>query len=57
MLRAAHATFAALGAAPYVERCARELEACGLAPAKRSAMDREDLTPQERSVAAWSRRA
>jgi ATP/maltotriose-dependent transcriptional regulator MalT len=51
MLRAAQAAFTALGAVPYVERGARELEACGLAPAKRSAMDREDLTPQERSVA------
>jgi DNA-binding CsgD family transcriptional regulator len=50
-LRAAQDTFTALEAAPHVERGVRELQACGLAPAKRSTIDREDLTPQERAVA------
>ncbi|MDA0185765.1 helix-turn-helix transcriptional regulator, partial [Solirubrobacter phytolaccae] len=43
---------AALGARPLLERCVRELDACGLAPIKRGAgVDRSRLTPQERSVA------
>jgi DNA-binding NarL/FixJ family response regulator len=42
----------ALGAVRWLERCERELEACGLQPVKRSEpRDHEALTPQERLVA------
>jgi DNA-binding CsgD family transcriptional regulator len=50
-LRAARETLSALGALPYVERCDRALAACGLTPAKRHAARRQELTPQERTVA------
>ena len=41
-----------LHARPALERCLRELEACGLTPVKRrEGADRSRLTPQERSVA------
>jgi DNA-binding CsgD family transcriptional regulator/predicted negative regulator of RcsB-dependent stress response len=50
-LEAAQERFAALGARPYVERCARELKGSGLAPAKRSNADPARLTPQELTVA------
>jgi DNA-binding CsgD family transcriptional regulator/tetratricopeptide (TPR) repeat protein len=40
-----------LGARPALERCDRELEACGLKPVKRGASERPDLTPQEQAVA------
>ncbi|MEW9550964.1 AAA family ATPase [Nonomuraea sp. NPDC050783] len=48
-LAAARAAFERLGARPLVERCARELEACGLEP---QAPARLGLTPQELSTAA-----
>ena len=38
-LQAARDRFAALRAAPYLERCERELRGCGLTPAKRSDFD------------------
>jgi DNA-binding CsgD family transcriptional regulator len=50
-LRSAQDRFVSLGARPWLERCDRELIACGLAPAKRLGRDRERLTPQELSVA------
>jgi DNA-binding NarL/FixJ family response regulator len=41
-----------LGARPWLERCERELAACGLRPVKRSRpWAGQDLTPQERLVA------
>ena len=40
-----------LVARPYVQRCDRELGACGLAPAKRSTFDPSRLTAQESAVA------
>ncbi len=50
-LEAARAAFADLGARPYVERCDRELTACGRTPAKRTVGPRATLTPQESAVA------
>lgn len=50
-LRAARDGFDRLGAAPYVERCERELAASGLAPRRRREVAPIGLTPQERSVA------
>jgi DNA-binding CsgD family transcriptional regulator/tetratricopeptide (TPR) repeat protein len=50
-LACARDTFAELGARPALERCERELVACGLKPAKRGASERPDLTPQEQAVA------
>jgi DNA-binding CsgD family transcriptional regulator len=50
-LEAAYERFAALGARPFVERCARELEGSGLAPVKRTNPDPARLTPQELAVA------
>ena len=50
-LRAARETLAALRARPDLERCDRELAACGLAPGRRDGSERTRLTPQERSVA------
>ncbi|MFI7127024.1 AAA family ATPase [Nonomuraea sp. NPDC050153] len=47
-LGAARAIFQRLGARPLVDRCARELEACGLEP---PATVRLGLTPQELSTA------
>lgn len=52
LLGRARDTFAALGARPVLDPCERELDACGLSPAKRGpTADRSRLTPQERSVA------
>ena len=52
VLTAALERFDQLGAAPWVERCERELRACGLRPAKRADLTASsDLTPQERMVA------
>jgi DNA-binding NarL/FixJ family response regulator len=52
LLTAAAERLRALGAARSLERCERELEACGLQPVKRSEpRDHEVLTPQERLVA------
>ena len=50
-LQAARDRFAGLKARPYLERCDRELAACGLAPAKRSDFDPSRLTAQESAVA------
>jgi DNA-binding CsgD family transcriptional regulator/tetratricopeptide (TPR) repeat protein len=50
-LLAAQASLIELGAKPYLERCERELRACGLTPRKRRDQDRIRLTPQELSVA------
>jgi DNA-binding CsgD family transcriptional regulator len=50
-LTRARATLVELGARPALERCERELVACGLKPAKRGASERPDLTPQEQAVA------
>ncbi|MEV0390832.1 helix-turn-helix transcriptional regulator, partial [Nonomuraea sp. NPDC050643] len=43
--------FARLGAAPYVDRCERELSACGLPRAEGGASPLLRLTPQEQAVA------
>ena len=50
-LSAARARLERLGAGPALERCERELRACGLQPAKRSDPDPRRLTPQELAVA------
>jgi DNA-binding CsgD family transcriptional regulator len=50
-LQSAHDRFAELRAEPYLERCERELQACGLAPAKRQGFDPSALTAQELAVA------
>ena len=50
-LQKAHDRFAELRAVPYLERCERELQACGLAPGKRQNFDPSALTAQELSVA------
>jgi ATP/maltotriose-dependent transcriptional regulator MalT len=50
-LRAARDTLARLDARPDLERCERELAACGLRPARRQARDTARLTPQELAVA------
>jgi ATP/maltotriose-dependent transcriptional regulator MalT len=50
-LRAARATLARLDARPDLERCDRELAACGLQPSRRKERDTARLTPQELAVA------
>jgi len=50
-LRAARDRLTTLNARPYLERCDRELAACGLTPAKRSDFDPSRLTAQESAVA------
>jgi DNA-binding CsgD family transcriptional regulator len=50
-LQAARDRLAGLRARPYLERCERELTACGLTPGKRSAFDPSRLTAQELAVA------
>ena len=50
-LQAARDRLAGLRARPYLERCERELAACGLTPAKRSDFDPSRLTAQESAVA------
>jgi DNA-binding CsgD family transcriptional regulator len=50
-LQAARERFARLGARPYLERCDRELAACGVARGRSRDPDRSKLTPQELSVA------
>jgi DNA-binding CsgD family transcriptional regulator len=50
-LRAAQEGFTSLDARPYLERCDRELAACGLTPAKRRTRTATRLTPQELAVA------
>jgi DNA-binding CsgD family transcriptional regulator len=51
VLRSAHETFAALGAVPWVDRCATELAGSGLRPGTRRDRDRASLTSQELVVA------
>ena len=50
-LRAARERFSILGARPFLERCDRELAACGLAPAKRRGVEPTSLSPREMAVA------
>ncbi|MDT0352416.1 LuxR C-terminal-related transcriptional regulator [Pseudonocardia charpentierae] len=50
-LSAARERLGGLRARPYVERAEQELAACGLAPAKRNALDPSRLTAQELAVA------
>lgn len=50
-LQSARDRFADLRAEPYLELCDRELQACGLAPAKRQNFDPSALTAQELAVA------
>jgi DNA-binding NarL/FixJ family response regulator len=50
-LQTAADRFATLEAHPYLERCERELIACGLAPTERRAFDPTRLTAQELAVA------
>lgn len=50
-LHGASDRFSRMMATPYLERCDRELAACGLAPAKRSSFDPSRLTAQEWAVA------
>ena len=50
-LQAARDRFAALRAAPFLERCERELRGCGLTPGRRSDFDPGKLTAQEQAVA------
>ena len=50
-LRAAHDAFAAMGAAPFAERAARELLATGETVRKRTVETIDDLTPQETQIA------
>jgi ATP/maltotriose-dependent transcriptional regulator MalT len=50
-LETAQERFTALGARPFVERCAMELAGSGLAPTKRTNIDPARLTPQELAVA------
>jgi DNA-binding CsgD family transcriptional regulator len=50
-LQAAADRFATLEARPYLERCERELIACGLAPSERRTFDPTRLTAQEQAVA------
>ena len=50
-LRAARDRLAVLRARPYLERCERELIACGLSPSKRRTFDPSRLTAQELAVA------
>jgi ATP/maltotriose-dependent transcriptional regulator MalT len=50
-LRPARDTFNRLDALPGLQRCERELAACGLTPARRRQRDTARLTPQELAVA------
>jgi DNA-binding CsgD family transcriptional regulator len=50
-LRAALETFAGLGAAPWADRAAAELEATGETARRRDASTLDDLTPQELRIA------
>jgi ATP/maltotriose-dependent transcriptional regulator MalT len=51
LLSAAERRFTELGAAPYAERCVKEMAASGLKPAARHGRDRAELTAQELVVA------
>jgi DNA-binding NarL/FixJ family response regulator len=50
-LETARKQFSQLDARPFLDRCDRELAACGRAPAKRTADPAASLTPQELAVA------
>jgi DNA-binding CsgD family transcriptional regulator/tetratricopeptide (TPR) repeat protein len=50
-LETARTQFSQLNARPFLDRCDRELAACGRAPAKRTADPATSLTPQELAVA------
>jgi len=50
-LEAAQARFAHLDARPFLDRCRRDLDACGRAPERRQAGPRATLTRQELAVA------
>ena len=50
-LTRARETFAELQARPALERCERELVACGLKPNRRGSDEQPELTPQEQAVA------
>jgi DNA-binding CsgD family transcriptional regulator len=52
-LKAARDRFLELGARPYVQRCHRELEVSGVAPADRRDLRPATLTPQEVTVASY----
>ena len=49
-LVAAQGRFSALGAQPALNRCEKELAACGLTPSTRKTRDYRALTPQELAV-------
>jgi DNA-binding CsgD family transcriptional regulator len=55
-LRAAHETFAAIGAQPFAERARRELLATGETVRKRTVETLDELTPQEVQVARLAAR-
>jgi DNA-binding CsgD family transcriptional regulator len=50
-LQAAHSGFLLLGSRPYLERCERELAACGAVSSARQVLQGRQLTSQERTVA------
>ena len=50
-LRAAHEAFATMGAGPFAERAARELQATGETVRKRTVETLDELTPQEAQIA------
>jgi DNA-binding CsgD family transcriptional regulator len=50
-LRRAHARYAELGAAPFLDHCAANLTACGLQPDALAGRDVQSLTEREREVA------
>ena len=54
-LRAAHETFAAIGAQPFAERARIELVATGERVRRRTVETRDDLTAQERQIAQLAR--
>jgi DNA-binding CsgD family transcriptional regulator len=54
-LRAAHATFAAMGAAGFADRARRELQATGEKVRRRRDHLRDELTPQEEQIARLAR--
>ncbi len=50
-LQSAYGYFEQLGALPFLDRCERELKACGLVPGPRGQAHRARLSPQELAVA------
>ncbi|WHM40946.1 helix-turn-helix transcriptional regulator [Streptomyces sp. BPTC-684] len=55
-LESAHTMFLHLQAAPYLERCVRELAGCGRVTARRGGVSPAKLTAQELTVARLARR-